>query len=70
MLLGVDDTTKNITTLGTFFFSMFVYICTLFRFMLTGGNLTAQFTGSHRGIHSRIKIPSPSSSSPATRASW
>ena len=52
------------------FFLMFVYIRTLFRFVLIGGNLTAQFTGSHRGIHSRIKIPSPSSSSPATRASW
>ena len=70
MLIGVDDTTNNVTTLGTFFFSMFVYIHTLFRFVLIGGNLTAQFTGSHRRIHSRIQIPSPSSSSPATRASW
>ena len=70
MLIGTDDTTNNVTTLGTFWFSMFVYICTLFRFMLIGGNLTAQFTGSHRGIHGGIQIPSSSSSSPATRASW
>ena len=46
MLIGIDDTTKNITTLGTFFFSMFVYICTLFPFVLTGGNLTTQFMGA------------------------
>ena len=69
MLIGIDDTTNNVTTLGTFFL-MFVYIRTLFRFVLIGGNLTAQFTGSHRGIHSRIQIPPPSSSSSATRASW
>ena len=50
MLIGVDDMTNNVTTLGTYLFSMFVYICTLFCFMLIGGNLTAQFTGSHRGI--------------------
>ena len=70
MLIGVDDMTNNVTTLGTFLFSMFVYIRTLFCFMLIGRNLTAQFTGSHRGIHGGIQIPSPSSSSPATRASW
>ena len=70
MLIGVDDTTNNVTTLGTFFFSMFFYIRTLFCFILIGGNLTAQFTGSHRGIHGRIQIPSTSSSSAATRASW
>ena len=52
------------------FFWMFVYIHTLFCFVLIGGNLTAQFTGSHRGIHIGIQIPSPSSSSPATKASW
>ena len=69
MLIGIDDITNNVTTLGTFF-SMFVYIRTLFLFVLIGGNLTAQFMGSHRGIHGGIQIPSPSSSSPATRASW
>ena len=46
MLIGVDDTSNNITTLGTFFFSMFVYICTLCCFVLIGGNLTTQFTGA------------------------
>ena len=70
MLIGVDDMTNNVTTLGTFLFSMFVYTRTLFCFMLICRNLTAQFTGSHRGIHGGIQIPSPSSSSPATRASW
>ena len=40
MLIDVDDTTNNVTTLGTFFF-MFVYIRTLFRFVLIGRNLTA-----------------------------
>ena len=70
MLIGVDDTIL-ITSLPLVpFFSMFVYIRTLFRFVLIGGNLTAQFTGSHSGIHGGIQIPSPSSSSPATRASW
>ena len=29
---------------------LFVYICAPFRFALIGGNLTAQLTGSHRGI--------------------
>ena len=43
MLIGIDDITNNVTTLGTFF-SMFVYIRTLFCFVLIGGNLTAQFT--------------------------
>ena len=46
MLIGIDDTTKNITSLGTSFFSMFVCICTLFRFVLIGGNLITQFTGA------------------------
>ena len=52
------------------FFSMFVYVRTLFCFMLIGGNLTAQCTGSHRGIHGGIQIPSPSSSSPASWWAW
>ena len=70
MLIALDDTTNKVTTLGTFFFPMFFYIRTLFCFILIGGNLTAQFMGSHRGIHGRIQIPSTSSSSAATRASW
>ena len=38
-------------------FSMFVYICTFFHFVLIGGNLTAQSTGSHRGIGGGIQVP-------------
>ena len=38
-------------------FFMFVYIRARFRFGLIGGNLTAQWTGSHRGIGSGIQIP-------------
>ena len=47
MLIGGDDISNDIITLGTCF-SMFVYIRARFRFELTGGNLTAQSTGSHR----------------------
>ena len=36
---------------------MFVYIRARFRFALTGGNLTAQSTGSHREIGGGIEIP-------------
>ena len=50
MLIGGDD-----ITLGTCF-SMFVYIRTRFLFALIGGNLTAQSTGSHRGIAGGIRI--------------
>ena len=56
MLIGGDDISKDITTLGTCF-SMFVYIRVCFRFALIGGNLTAQSTGSQRGIGGRIQIP-------------
>ena len=49
MLIGGDDISNNVITLGTCF-AMFIYICTRFRFALIGGNLTAQSTGSHRGI--------------------
>ena len=38
-------------------FSMFVYICACFHFVLIGGNLAAQSMGSHRGIGGRIQIP-------------
>ena len=38
-------------------FIMFVYIRAGFHFVLIGGNLTAQLTGSHRGIGGGILIP-------------
>ena len=34
---------------------MFVYMRALFRFVMNGGNLTAQSTGSHRGIRGGSK---------------
>ena len=37
-------------------FLMFVYIWAHFPFVLIIGNLTAQLTGSHRGIGGRIQI--------------
>ena len=49
MVIGGDDISNDVNTLGTCF-SMFVYIRARFRFALMGGNLTAQSTGSHRGI--------------------
>ena len=36
---------------------MFVYIRARSHFALIGGNLTAQSTGSHRGIGGGIQIP-------------
>ena len=56
MLIGGDNISNDVITLGTCF-SMFVYICVRFRFALIGGNLTAQSTGSHRGIGGGIQIP-------------
>ena len=56
MLIGRDDISKDVITLGTCF-SMFVYIRICFCFALIGRNLTAQSTGSHRGIGGRIQIP-------------
>ena len=53
MLIGGYDISNDIITLGTFF-SMFVYIRVRSCFALIGGNLTAQLTGSHRGIGSGI----------------
>ena len=49
MVIGGDDISNDVITLGTCF-SMFVYVRARFRFALMGGNLTAQSTGSHRGI--------------------
>ena len=56
MLIGGDDVSNDVITLGTCF-SMFVYICTCFHFVLIGGNLTAQSTGSHRGIEGGVQTP-------------
>ena len=56
MLIGGDDISNDVITLGTYF-SMFVYIYAHFHFALIGGNLTAQTTGSHRGIGGGIQIP-------------
>ena len=56
MLIGGDDISNDIITLGMCF-SMFVYIHARFCFMLIGRNLTAQSTGSHRGIGGGIQIP-------------
>ena len=56
MLIGGDDIRNDVITLSTSF-SMFVYIRVRFRFALIGANLTAQSTGSHRGIGGGIQIP-------------
>ena len=56
MLIGGDDISNDAITLGTCF-SMFLNIRTCFRFALIGENLTAQSTGSHRGIGGGIQIP-------------
>ena len=56
MLIGGDDISNDVTTLGTCF-SVCFYIRTLFRFALIGGNQTAQSTGSLRGIGGEIQIP-------------
>ena len=55
MLIGGDDISNNVITLGTCF-SMFVHIRTRFHFVLIGGNLTAKLKGSHRGIRGGIQI--------------
>ena len=56
MLIGGDDISNDIITLGTCF-SMLVHDLRPFRFALTGRNVTAQSTGSHRGIGGGIQIP-------------
>ena len=55
MLIGRDDISDGLITLGTSF-SMFVHIRAYFRVTLIGGNLRAQLTGSHRGIGGGIQI--------------
>ena len=49
MLIGGDDISNDVSTLGTCFL-MFIHILASFRFALIGGSLTAESTGSHRGI--------------------
>ena len=49
MLIVGDDISNDIIAQGTCF-PMFVYICACFHFAVIGGNLTAQLSGSHRGI--------------------
>ena len=66
MLIGGDDISNDVITLGTCF-SMFVTIRARFCFMLIGRNLTAQSTGSHRGIED-VVASSPSFSRLAARA--
>ena len=55
MLIGGGDISNDVITHGTCF-SMVVYICTRFHFTLIGRNLTAQSTGSHRGVGGGIQI--------------
>ena len=56
MLIGGDDICNDAITLGTCF-SMFGCICARFRLALIAGNLTAQPTGSYRGVAGGIQIP-------------
>ena len=56
ILIGGVDISNDVISLGTCF-SMFVYTGTSFHFALIGGNITAQSTGSHRGIGGGIQIP-------------
>ena len=55
MPIGGDDISNDVITLGTCF-SMFVYIHVRFRFVLIGGNLTAQLMGSHREFEEEFKF--------------
>ena len=55
MLIDGDDINNDVITPGKCF-SMFAYIRTHFHFVLIGRNLTAQSTGSHKGIGGGIHI--------------
>ena len=55
MRIGGYDINNDVITLGPLL--MFVYIFCCFYFLLIGGNLTAQSTGSHRGVGGEIQIP-------------
>ena len=52
MLIGEDDISNDVITLGTYF-SMFVYSRSRFRFVLIGVNLTAQ---SRRGAIGKLEV--------------
>ena len=56
MLIGRDDVSNDVITLGMCF-SMVVYTWARFRFVLIGNNLTTKSMGSHRGIGGGIQIP-------------
>ena len=56
MLICGDDISNDVVTFAICF-SMFAYILAHFRFALTGRNLTAQLTGSHKGTGGEIQIP-------------
>ena len=56
MLIGRDDISNDVITPGTCF-SMLVNILTPLCIILIGGNLTAQSTGSKRGVGVGIHIP-------------
>ena len=55
MPIGGDDIRNDVFTLGICF-SMFIYICTRFHFLLIGRKFTAQSMGSHRAIRGGIQI--------------
>ena len=55
MLIGGDDITNDVITLGTCF-SIFAYIRALFRFALIGGNLTTQSTGAAAELEVEFKF--------------
>ena len=55
-MLICENDISNVIILGMCF-SIFVYICIRLHFALIGRNLTAQSTGSHRGIGRAIQIP-------------
>ena len=59
MLIGGDDCSNDIITLGTCF-SMFVHICARFRFSLIGGNLTGQSPGAAGELEVEFKFQRPS----------
>ena len=57
MLIGRDDISNNVITLGPCFFYFFTLFCACLCFTLIGGNLTAQSTGSHSRVGGGIQIP-------------
>ena len=56
MLIGGDDISNDVITLGVFF-AMFVYMRALHCFVLIGGNLTAQLMGGDWETGSGMQIP-------------